>query len=160
MLYSAHRAFTPVCYKTRMTDTKPVSVALLAALAFAGAAPAHAEEPTRGEVKLAEMLEGRVAGEPAECLSESQRDSIQIVDGTAIVFRDGGTLWVNRPAGAQFLSPGDLPVFHQFSSQLCRLDQVELRARLGSGTMPGPRLALGDFVPYTKADDQKAAEGG
>jgi len=142
-----------------MIGTKSISL-LLASLALAGAVSASAEEPTRGEAKLAEMLEGRVAGEPAECLSESQRDSIQIVDGTAIVFRDGGTLWVNRPAGAQFLSRGDLPVFHQFSSQLCRLDQVELRDRLGSGTMPGPRLALGDFVPYTKADDQEAAEGG
>lgn len=142
-----------------MIGTKSISL-LLTSLALAGAVSASAEEPTRGEAKLAEMLEGRVAGEPANCLNESQRDSIQIVDGTAIVFRDGGTLWVNRPAGAQFLSRSDLPVFHQFSSQLCRLDQVELRDRLGSGTIPGPRLALGDFVPYTKADDQKAAEGG
>lgn len=142
-----------------MIGTKSISL-LLASLALAGAVSASAEEPTRGEMKLAEMLEGRVAGEPVKCLSESQRDSIQIVDGTAIVFRDGGTLWVNRPAGARFLSRGDLPVFHQFSSQLCRLDRVELRDRLGSGTMAGPRLALDDFVPYTKADDQEAAEGG
>lgn len=143
-----------------MTDAKSISVALLASLAFAGAAPAFADEPTPGEAELAEMLEGRVAGEPVDCLSESQRDSIQIVENTAIVFRDGDTLWVNRPAAAQFLSRSDLPVFHQFSSQLCRLDQVELRDRLGSGTIPGPRLALGEFVPYTKADDTDSAEGG
>lgn len=143
-----------------MIEMKFIPAALLAPLAFAGAAPASSEEPTPGEAELAEMLEGRVAGEPVDCLSESQRDSIQIVESTAIVFRDGDTLWVNRPAAAQFLSRSDLPVFHQFSSQLCRLDQVELRDRLGSGTIPGPRLALGEFVPYTKADDTDSAEGG
>lgn len=149
-----------MCYKADMTDMKSISVALLAPLALAGAATASAEEPSRGEGELAEMLDGRVAGEPVDCLSESQRDAVEIVDGTAIVFRDGGTLWVNRPAGAQFLSRSDLPVFHQFSSQLCRLDQVELRNRIGSGTIPGPRLALGDFVPYTKAEQNGSAEGG
>ena len=139
-----------------MIGAKFTSV-LLALLALAGAASAAADKPSRGEAELAGILEGRVAGEPVECLSESQRDSIQIVGGTAIVFRDGATIWVNRPQGAQLLSSGDLPVFHQFSAQLCRLDHVELRDRLGG--IAGPRLALGEFVPYTKADDKGSAEG-
>lgn len=136
-----------------MIGTKSISLTLLASLAFAGAVSASARDPARGEAELAEMLEGRVAGEPVKCLSESQRDSLEIVGGAAIVFRDGNTLWVNRPQGAQLLSRGDLPVFHQFGSQLCRLDTVELRDRLGG--ISGPRLALDDFVPYTKADDEE-----
>ncbi|WP_338447083.1 hypothetical protein V5F89_04650 [Pelagerythrobacter marensis] len=128
----------------------------LAALTIATAGPALAEEPSRGEARLAEMLEGRVAGEPVHCLHESQRDSIQIVDRTAIVFRDGATLWVNRPSGARMLSNSDLPVFHQYGTQICRHDRVELRDRIGG--VAGPILILDSFVPYTKAGGDKSHE--
>lgn len=122
---------------------------LLAASTGALAAPALADEPSRGERQLAEILEGRVAGEPVRCLHESQRHAVQIVDRTAIVFRDGDTLWVNRPGGARMLSSGDLPVFHQYGTRICRLDRVELRDRLGG--VPGPVVILDEFVPYARA---------
>lgn len=126
-----------------------LAAALLAAPAFADEpAQSEAAEPTAGEIELSEMLEGRVAGEPVKCLRRSQRDSLRVVDRTALVFRDGNTLYVNRPNGARFLDNWDVPVFRQFTSSLCRLDQVELRDR--TSLMPGPVLFLGDFVPYTK----------
>ena len=118
---------------------------------------ALADEPSGGEKEVARILEGRVAGEAVKCLRSDQSDRMELIPDTAFVYRDGKTIWVNRPRGAQALSRSDLPVFRQFGSQLCRLDQVELRDR--SSGMPGPVIVLEDFVPYTKTGDD-AGQGG
>jgi hypothetical protein len=126
------------------------------------AAPATADEsadqpsagPSAGEIELAELLEGREAGEPVRCLRQNERDGLQVIDSTALVFRDGRTLYVNRPRNAQFLDEWDVPVFRQFTSSLCELDQVEMRDR--SSLMPGPVLVLDEFVPYTKPAKEEA----
>lgn len=122
----------------------------IAATLLAAPAIAHetADKPSVGEAELAELLEGRVAGEPVRCLRQSQRDGLQVIDSTALVFRDGRTLYVNRPRNAQFLDEWDVPVFRQFTSSLCELDQVEMRDR--TSLMGGPVLVLDEFVPYTK----------
>ncbi len=53
-----------------MIDTAKTlfSAAALALLAGPVAGGGRAAEPTKGEVKLAKLLEGRVAGEPQRCL--------------------------------------------------------------------------------------------
>lgn len=156
---AAHRRFTRMCYDAGMIGANSIRLAAFAALAATAAAPLAAQSTERGEERLAEVLEGRVAGEPVECLRESQRDGIQVVTGAAFVFRDGDTLWVNRPSGAQTLSLNDIPAFQQYGTNLCRLDRVELYSR--SGGIPGPILILDDFVPYTKAGgDESQEEGG
>ena len=143
----------------RLSMKHGILLPLIAASA-ALASPVAAEKPSRGEVRLAEMLEGRVAGEPVRCLQENQRDAVEIISRTAIVFRDGATLWVNRPGGARMLSSSDLPVFHQYGTEVCRHDRVELHDRLGG--VPGPILILDSFVPYTKAggDQSQEKQGG
>lgn len=128
------------------------------ALAAAPAMAQQSDNPDRGEAELAEMLEGRVAGEPVDCLRQSQRDGLRVVDDTALVFRDGNTLYVNRPNGANLLSWHDIPVFEPFGTRLCRLDRVELRDR--TGFLPGPVLFLGEFVPYRRVEDAPDSEGG
>lgn len=133
-----------------------IRIALFAPL-IALAVPALADE-AKGEAELAELLEGRVAGEPVKCLTTARRDGAQIVNGTAFVFRDGATLYVNRPAGARVLDWNDLPVFRQFGTSLCANDQVELRDRYS--LFPGPVLLLGEFVPYRRADAARSSEGG
>ena len=126
-----------------------LTAALLAAPAVADeTTEAAADLPTAGEIELAELLEGREAGEPVRCLRHGQRDRLTVVDNTALVFRDGKTLYVNRPKGARFLNDWDIPVFHQFSSSLCALDRVEMHDRFSR--IGGPVLFLGEFVPYTK----------
>ena len=40
----------------------------------------------------------------------------------------------------------DLPVFRIFGSDLCRMDQVELRDR--GSSIGGPTVVLNDFIPY------------
>lgn len=74
---------------------------------------------------------------------------MQVIDGTAFVFRDGDTLYVNRPGGASRLSWSDIPVFKIWGGQLCAKDHVELRD--SSSLIPGPILLMGEFVPYRRA---------
>lgn len=126
-----------------------LSAALLAAPSLAGEAAATPPDRTSaGESELARMLDGRIAGEPVRCLNRSHRASLTVVDRTALVFRHGNTLYVNRPKSARALSDWDIPVFRRFGSSLCALDQVEMRDR--SGIMAGPIVLLGEFIPYTK----------
>ncbi|NVD44896.1 hypothetical protein [Qipengyuania atrilutea] len=128
-------------------------VAGLAATALAVPAAAQDDtEMTEGEQELAEILDGRIAGEPVNCLGSMHRDRVQTIDKTAFVFRDGDTVYVNRPRSARFIDDFDLPVFHQFGADLCRLDQVEMRDRTSG--IPGPRVVLEEFVPYRKAQTE------
>lgn len=144
--------------------TNIARIALFAPLAafVAIAAPVLADEAkdgAKGEAELAELLDGRVAGEPVKCLKRSRSsEAVQIIDGTALVFREGTTLYVNRPEGARILDWNDLPVFRIFGTGPCARDQVELRDR--SSLFPGPTLLLGEFVPYRRTQDARPSEGG
>lgn len=106
----------------------------------------------KGEAELTELLEGYTAGEPVKCLRSSQRDRLRVINDTAMVFRDGRTIYVNRTNSPRFLDEFDIPVFKLFSSSLCRLDQVEMVDRLGG--ISGPIVTLDHFVPYTKVETE------
>ncbi|MDE2405761.1 MAG: hypothetical protein KGM17_13925 [Sphingomonadales bacterium] len=120
----------------------------LVAAVLAPAAPAFAREKLTGEQELAKLLEGRQAGKPTDCISlTSARDST-VIDKTAIVYRDGSTLWVNRPSNASALNSDDILVTKTSLSQLCRLDTVQLHDR--SSHMWSGFVGLEQFVPYRK----------
>lgn len=122
---------------------------IAAALAAVPAA-SSAREKLAPEDQLAKLLEGRVAGEPQNCLSLTSINSSQVIDKTAIVYRSGSTLWVNRPeGGAQSLDDDDILVTKTTGSQLCSIDTVELRDR--SSHMYSGFVSLGKFVPYRRA---------
>jgi hypothetical protein len=120
-------------------------LALIAAAAPAEAAGGKADP----EAVLARALEGRVAGEPVDCINLRNIRSSQIIDDTAILYDAGGTLYVNRPrGGAESLDRFDVLVTKSFSSQLCSIDVVHLYdpvARFETGF-----VFLGEFVPYRK----------
>jgi len=105
----------------------------------------------RGEAELERTIAGRVAGEPVNCISLRGSTSSQIIDDTAIVYRIGSTLYVNRPrSGAESLDRDDTQVNRFFGdSRLCNTDAVRL-IDAHSGFMTGIVL-LGDFVPYRRA---------
>ncbi|MXO49022.1 hypothetical protein GRI69_12210 [Erythrobacter vulgaris] len=115
------------------------------------AAPAvqadEAAEMTRGEQKLAKMLEGRVAGEPQNCIRTIGSRSLTSIDDTALVYRDGKTVWVNYTRTPDAIDDGDYLVIKKFSAtSLCRTDQIQTYDRAGdffSGV-----IMLDDFVPY------------
>lgn len=122
---------------------------LLCAVAIS-AAPASAGPRADGETRLARALEGRVAGEPVDCVNLSAVRSSRIIDDTAIIFEAGDTLYVNRPrAGREALDSWDTLVTRTFSTRLCSIDTVQLfdsAAGFQTGT-----VFLGEFVPYRRA---------
>ena len=125
--------------------------ALLAASAAVTllAAPAAAEERPKGEATFAEMLEGRVAGEPERCIRLMGSDPLTIIDGAAVVAKRGDTIWVNRTANPDSLDDDDRMTIRKFSgSQLCRFDQVTTHSR--TGNFYTGNIILRDFVPYRR----------
>lgn len=117
-------------------------------LGAASAPPAHAQP--RGEAKLSEMLHGRVAGAPVNCLRLQSIRSSRVITATAIVFTTSdGTIYVNRPSGARVLNAWDLPVTTTSTSQLCSIDIVRLYDR-DSGS-PTHLVSLAAFVPFRPA---------
>ncbi len=125
-------------------------VSFIAATALlAGAANATSRKPD-GDAALARITAGRTAGAPVDCLRQSDIQSSQIVDRTAIVYTGrNGTLYVNRPAsGAAFLQDGLALVTDTHSDQLCSIDSVRLvdmSVRMDSGS-----VGLGKFIPYPR----------
>src|ERR1700740_2285994 len=64
-------------------------------LALAG--QVQARERLTGEQELAKMLAGRGAGKPVNCLMLTDTHDSTVIDKTAIVYRVGRVLYVNRP---------------------------------------------------------------
>ena len=134
--------------------------ALIAATALLGLAiaPASANDdkpdPSKGETELAKLLEGRVAGEPSDCITTYGSGNLHVIDKTALVYERGKTVWVNRTRHPESLDEDDYLVIVKYgnTSQLCRLDHVTTRDRT-SNFFSGV-IFLEDFVPYRKADEK------
>ena len=129
-----------------------------AALALVAPAPALADDHvdkseamTEGEARLAEMLEGRVAGEPQNCIRSRLNDRLTVIDKTALVYGRGNTIYVQRTARPHRIDSRDTLVSRRFNgSQVCRQDIVTTIDPL-SGIFTGA-VFFEDFIPYTKVD--------
>lgn len=129
---------------TKLLKTLLAGVALVAA----PAALAQGDRSTP-EAKLQKMLDGRVAGKPVDCISLPMTTSTTIIDGKAIVYRSGSTLYVNTPrSGADLLDDNSILVTRTFGSDLCSIDSVRLLDR--TSQFPRGFVLLDKFVPYTK----------
>jgi len=128
---------------------KKTLLALASAAAAFAPAQAKSPDPARGERELARTLEGRVAGEPVDCINLHQIRSSRIINRTAIVYDAGGTIYVNRPrAGLSSLRDWDVMVTRPFGTRLCRVDTVHMYSP--GARMLGGIVFLGDFVPYKR----------
>lgn len=128
---------------------KKIALALAAVASIATvAAPAVGRERITGDEKLAKLLEGRVAGQPQNCINTRIHRDSQVIDGTAVVYGRGRTIWVNVPANARDLDDNDALLIRQTGSNLCRQDIVTTFDNAG-GFYTG-NVFLGDFVPYTR----------
>lgn len=128
-----------------------LSSLLLGAALVGSSVPAVAapRDNGRGEAKLAKLLAGRVPGRPVSCISQFANASSQVVDGTAIVYRVAGRLYVNRPRiGAESLDDDNILVSKTHGGQLCRLDTIRLIDR--GSRIERSFVTLGDFVPYSR----------
>jgi len=120
------------------------------AVAFAaGSVPLAAEtRAERGEARLAEMIEGRTAGEARSCISAMNSNRIQVIDNVGVVYEGGDTVWVARVSDPRQLDSFDVPIIERHGSQLCRTDIIRTVDR-SSGMFTGI-VFLDDFVPYTR----------
>ncbi|SFR78684.1 hypothetical protein [Sphingomonas jatrophae] len=122
-----------------------------AGLALAAAVSPVSAARLSPEDKLAKALEGRVAGEPVNCIPFTSARSSQIIDGQAIIYKSGagGTIYVNRPRiGADQLDDDDILVTSTSLSQLCSLDTIQLVDR--ASRFPRGFVGLDKFVPYKR----------
>ena len=151
--------------------SRPVMAGLAAAVALAFALPAAAQdqgEPdvetkteaeaapqTKGEKRLARLLEGRVAGEPVRCIRTFPNMPMQTIEKTAYVYGRGDTIYVQRTRNPGDIDESDALVTQRFNaSELCKLDQMTTVDRV-LGFFTGA-VFFEDFVPYTRVKGDKA----
>jgi len=114
------------------------------------ASPAAAAQTSSPEDELERALEGRVAESPVQCITLSRVRSSTVIDGTAILYRTGSAIYVNRPrAGAERLDRDDTLVTRTSTARVCRGDPVRTRDPY-TGAFRGA-IILGEFVPYRRA---------
>lgn len=125
------------------------TLSVIAAAAGLVAAPLEAARVS-GEERLAKLIEGRTAGAPQDCIFTPGNANLTVIDKTALVYKAGGKVWVNRTANPEQIDDNDILVIRRFSgSSLCRQDTITLTDR-STGMFTGV-LFLKDFVPYEKA---------
>lgn len=151
---------------------RPVIASLAAALALTLAVPAFAQDQgqpdvetktaeapmTKGEQRLAKLLEGRVAGEPVRCIRTFPNMPMETIEKTAYVYGRGDTIYVQRTRNPDDIDESDALVTQRFNaSELCRLDVMStVDPVLGFFT---GAVFFEDFVPYTRVKDDKSGEG-
>ena len=131
-----------------------ISAIGLAAAALAGCASAP-EAPQRSaadQKELARALEGRTAGAAVRCLPYFGSNDVQVIDDWTILFKQGGTVYVQNPQGG---CPGigshrNTMVSRIYGNgQVCSGDiqhLVDVSTGIGGGA-----CVFGPFVPYRKA---------
>lgn len=113
---------------------------------------------SKGEARLAKLLEGRIAGEPVRCIRTLPSQRMQTIDGTAYVYGSGNTIYVQRTRNPDQIDGRDALVTQRFDAgRLCRLDQMTtIDPVLGFFT---GAVFFEDFVPYTRIRPEAAKEG-
>ena len=123
-----------------------------AMLALAGVAAHSADKvdkrTAKNEAKLEKMLEGRTAGTPVSCISQMQSNHLQVIEGVALVYDAGDTIYVARPTDPSTLRRDDVIVINRFGGQFCNTDVIRTVDRSG-GFFTGV-VFLKEFVPYRK----------
>jgi hypothetical protein len=121
-------------------------------------AKAEATPPTKGEKRLAKLLEGRAAGQPVNCIRTFPRDRMQTIDRTAYVYGSGNTIYVQRTNAPDSIDDSDALVIRRYNAtQLCRVD-IATTIDPVTGIFSGA-VFFDDFVPYTRVKDDQPGEG-
>jgi hypothetical protein len=109
---------------------------------------------TRGEQRLAKLLEGRTAGTPKDCISAIPSRRMQTIDGVAYVYGSGQTIYVQRTSDPAQIRHTDMLVSNRPTvTQLCRLDVAQTFDRF-TGQFTGA-VFFEDFVPYTRVNSAR-----
>jgi hypothetical protein len=106
----------------------------------------------RSAEKLGKALAGRTAGKPVGCISNSRGSDMTIVDDNTILFKEGGTVYVQKPRGGCYgIGNGNYTLVTRINAgnRLCSGQINEIVDRV-SGYGFGS-CVFDDFVPYRKA---------
>jgi hypothetical protein len=116
--------------------------------ACATASEPAADRSAKAQKEYDRLLAGKVAGKAESCLPTYRSNDMTIIDDDTILFRDGRTVYVNKPLGGcmNLDRSGSALVTRNFGPQLCRGD-IATVVDNSSGTTLGS-CSLGDFVPY------------
>ena len=131
---------------------RTASIAIAAGLLAAAMPVLAADRPAdvQGEAELTKLLDNRIAGKPVNCINLTTIGQSQIIDKTAILYHGrNGTIYVNRPEGAQSLHGDQILRTRTSGTELCNIDSVHLVER-GSQIDMG-FVNLKDFIPYRRA---------
>ncbi len=131
----------------KITTLLIAATLLLAGGASAGAA-SRTDRMERNEARLAELLKGRTAGEPVSCIPQFVADRAEVIEGVAIVYGRGQTLYVARLSNPRWPTWNDIVVTQRYGSMACHNDIMHTVDRM-TGFMTGA-LFLRRFVPYRK----------
>lgn len=121
-------------------------------------AEAQAAPLSKGEQRLAKLLEGREAGEPVACIRTLPQQRTQTINGTAYVYGSGNTIYVQRTRTPDQIDNFDALVINRFNAtRLCRYDVITAIDSV-NGFFSGA-VFFEDFVPYTKITASDQGEG-
>jgi hypothetical protein len=124
----------------------------VAAVAVLCACQTAATEPeprsARAQQSYDRMLAGKVAGDPVRCLPTFRSNDMVAIDENTILFRDGRTVYLNRPLGSCYgLGKfNNALVTRNLGGNMCRGDIAQV-VNPTTGVLAGS-CALGDFIPY------------
>jgi hypothetical protein len=148
MRYTAERVLEE---RISMANVRPAFVVLGTVLMASCTAAPYDRAPGQGaQRELAEALAGRTPGPAQRCISNFELRSMQVIDDNIILFRKGGTVYIQRPRnGCPGIASGSRTlVTRPLGSQLCAGD-LNYTVDLSSG-IRGPACVFGPFVPYTR----------
>ena len=103
-----------------------------------------------GEARLAQLLAGKVAGAPINCLPDHRASDLEVIDRDTFLYRDGSTYYRQDTAGACYpgTSSGYALVTTSFGGQLCA-GEIARTVDTTSG-MTYSSCTLTPFVPYRR----------
>ena len=123
-----------------------------AILAGCSAAPPPPATPSpKQQARLAQLLDGKVAGTPRSCIPNWRTYNMIAIDDSTLIFQESpGRLWLQKPKNpCNLISAGPYALVTRDSiGQLCNGDIAQVidtmsRTNVGS-------CVMGDFVPYVR----------
>ena len=126
-----------------------MGVAIAACTAAVPVQPAQLD--ARAQTRLAQLLNGKVAGPPESCLPNWQTRQMTVISDDLIVFQASpGRIWVQRPQNSCTLLAGGryALVTRSSTGSLCRGDIAQVVDPLNHTTVGS--CVIGDFMPYVR----------
>lgn len=123
-----------------------------AILVGCSSAPPQAAGPSpKQQARLAQLLDGKVAGNPQSCLPSWRTHNMIAIDDDTLVFQESpGRVWLQKPKNpCNLISAGPYALVTRDSiGQLCNGDIAQVidtmsRTNVGS-------CVMGNFIPYVR----------